>query len=75
MLAKSKRKGERMENLKLNVRALAAIKKISIEDLAREAGLDPSHLKSVSSGRATMTATDIINLSLVTGVSPFNIEH
>lgn len=75
MLAKSKQKGERMENLKLNIRALAANKKVSIEQLAIEAGLDPSHLKSVSSGRATMTATDIINLSLVTGVSPFNIEH
>lgn len=64
-----------MEQIKMNVRALAANRKISIEELARLAGIDPSHLKSVSSGRAVMTGRDLIQLSLATGVSPFNIEY
>lgn len=62
------------EAIKMNVRALAANMKISIEDLAEKADIDAGHLKSVSSGRATMTATDIIKLSRATGVSPFNID-
>lgn len=63
-----------MENVKLNIRALAAMLKISIEELAKRADIDPSHLKSVSSGRATMTARDLIQLSIVTGVSTSNIQ-
>lgn len=64
-----------MEESKWNVRALAANKKISIEELARQADIDPSHLKSVSSGRAVMTARDLIQLSDVTGIPPQNIEY
>lgn len=63
-----------MENVKLNIRALAAMLKISIEELAKRADIDPNHLKSVSSGRTTMTARDLIQLSIVTGVSPSNIQ-
>lgn len=63
-----------MENVKLNIRALAAMLKISIEELAKRADIDPNHLKSVSSGRATMTARDLIQLSIVTGVSTSNIQ-
>ena len=63
-----------MENIKLTVRALAAQMKVSIEELARMAGIDPSHLKSVSAGRATMTATDLMRLSDITGINPKNIE-
>lgn len=48
--------------------------KISIEELAKRADIDPNHLKSVSSGRTTMTARDLIQLSIVTGVSPSNIQ-
>lgn len=62
------------EAIKMNVRALAANKKISIEELAALAGIDAGHLKSVSSGRATMTADDILKLSAATKVSPFNID-
>lgn len=64
-----------MENIKLTVRALAAQMKLSIEALAEKAEIDPSHLKSVSAGRATMTAKDLVQLSKVTGISPFNIEY
>lgn len=64
-----------MENIKLTVRALAAQMKLSIEALAEKADIDPNHLKSVSAGRATMTAKDLVSLSKVTGISPFNIEY
>ena len=63
-----------MENVKLNVRALAAMLKVSIEELAKMADIEPNHLKSVSSGRASMTARDLIQLASVTGVSVHNIE-
>ncbi len=61
-----------MENVKLNIRALAAMKKISINALAVEAGISPDHLQNVSAGRATFTATDLARLVKVTGVP---IEH
>lgn len=63
-----------MENIKLNVRALAAMLKISIEELAKLADIEPNHLKAVSAGRATMTARDLIQLSGITGVSVHNID-
>ena len=51
-----------MENVKLNIRALAALKKISIHELAKQAGIDPAHLANVSVGRATFTARDLAKL-------------
>lgn len=63
-----------MENIRLNVKALAAVMGMSIEQMARECGIKEAHLKSVSSGRATMTAEDLLKLSKFTGVNPFNIE-
>ncbi len=64
-----------MENVKLNVKSLAAMLNITIEELAERAGLSKDHLKSVSSGRAIMTAKDIIRLSEVTGVSVSAIKY
>ena len=63
-----------MEDIKLNVRALAAMQRISIEALAEKAGINPMHLKSVSAGRAKMTAEDLIKLAEATGISPFRID-
>lgn len=63
-----------MENIKLNVRALAAMLKVSIEELAKMADIEPNHLKAVSAGRTTMTARDLIQLSGITGVSVYHIE-
>lgn len=51
-----------MENIRLNIRALAALKKISIPELAKQAGIDPAHLANVSVGRATFTARDLAKL-------------
>ncbi len=60
-------------NVKWTVRVLAAQFQGSIERLAIMADIEPEHLKSVSSGRAAMTGTDLIKLSIATGISPFNI--
>ena len=64
-----------MDTVKLNVRAIAANEKISIEKLAEKCDIEPSHLKSVSSGRTVMTARDLIQLALNTGISPYNIQY
>lgn len=63
-----------MSELKLNIRALAAVMNMSIEQMAKECGISDAHLKSVSSGRAKMTADDLIKLAKFTKVDPFMIE-
>lgn len=63
-----------MDEIKWNVRALAANRKQSIEALADDAGIDPAHLRNVSTGRAVMYARELLALSVLTGVPPFNIE-
>ncbi len=62
-----------MENIILNVRALAAMMKISIEELADRCEIERSHLKQVSAGNVKMTAYDLRQLSKVTGVPADNI--
>ena len=64
-----------MEEVKFTVKALAAIKEVTIEELADMAGISVNHLKKVSSGAVKMTADDLINLSRVTGISPENIRY
>lgn len=61
-------------NIKLNVRAIAANKNLSVEALAETYGLDPVHLRNVSLGRATMTAHELMTLAEAAGVSPYNIR-
>ena len=63
-----------MDEIKWSIRALAANRKQSVEALANEAGIEPTHLRSVSSGRANMSAKELIALAKLTGVHPFNIE-
>lgn len=62
-----------MENIKLNVRALAAMMKMSTEDLANKCEINVNHLKQVSAGNVPMTAYDLKQLSKVTGVPADNI--
>lgn len=64
----------KMNELKMNVRALAALNKESIQQLAERCDIEYNHLRLVSSGDVKMTADDLIKLSKGTGVSPFNIE-
>ena len=61
--------------IKLNVKALAAYMNLTIRELAEKADISPDHLASVSSGRATMTARDLMHLAAVAEVSPYNIEY
>lgn len=62
-----------MENIKLNVRALAAKMGMSIESLAEACGIGKSHLKQVSAGNVEMTAYDLKKLSEITKVPADNI--
>lgn len=62
-----------MEGIKLNVRALAANLKISIEELADRCGIERAHLKQVSAENVAMTAYDLKALSRVTKVPADNI--
>lgn len=62
-----------MDKIRLNVRALAANLKVSIEDLADMCEIDRNHLKQVSAGRVEMTAYDLKQLSKVTKVPVENI--
>ena len=68
------KKGERMDEYTLTVKAIAANMDVTIGELAEKAGIDPSHLYDVSSGRVRMTAEDILKLSAVSGLSPKNID-
>ena len=62
-----------MEDYKLNIKAIAANMNIPIEELAERCGINSSHLKNVSAGRAKMTADDILKLSDYTGIPAKNI--
>ena len=63
-----------MNDVKLNVKALAAMMEMSIEKLAEECDISVSHLKAVSWGRAKMTANDLKRLSEFTHVNIDNIK-
>lgn len=62
-----------MENIKLNIRAIAAVLHISIEELAVKCEINPNHLKQVSAGNVPMTAYDLRKLSEVSKVPAENI--
>lgn len=64
-----------MENVKLNIKALAAMLNMSIPELAEKSGIDYRHLRLVSCGDARMLAEDLMNLSAATGVPPANIDY
>ena len=57
-----------MEGVKLNVKALAAMKGWTVRELAEKADIGYNHLKFVACGRVSMTAKDIQKLSKATGV-------
>ena len=63
-----------MKNIKLNVKALAAMKNMTIKELADACGIEYNHLRLVSCGDATMSGDDLMALSEFTGVMPGNIE-
>ena len=63
-----------MEDVKLNVRALAANMKISIKELAELAEIKPDRLLAISNERVPMYAKELFALSRVTGVPVENIK-
>ena len=60
--------------IKVNVKTLAAYMDLSVSDLARKCNISENHLIAVMSGRAKMTAEDLTKLSFFTKVPIQNIE-
>lgn len=59
----------RTENkMKWSIRAIAAARKQTIADLAKDANLNANHLLQVSAGNTVMTATDLANLCKLTNI-------
>jgi hypothetical protein len=63
-----------MANVKMNVGMLCAYMKMTTEELAKAAHIDPFHLGGVRSGRIKMNADDLIALSDATGIDVRSIE-
>lgn len=63
-----------MDDIMFSVKALAVLKDMTIEQLAKACDISVNHLKAVQVGRATMTGTDLIKLSKFTGVPVENIK-
>ncbi len=63
-----------MEELKFDVKAIAALKKMSIRELADATGLKFNHLREISQGRVKMTLKDAKILSKFSGVPVEQIE-
>lgn len=66
-------KGGAVENIKLNIRAIAAQMGVSIEGLAEMCEINPNHLKQVSAGNVPMSAYDLKQISRVTKIPADNI--
>lgn len=64
-----------MDDIMLNVKALAALMNMTIEELAKACDINPEHLRNVQNKRATMTARDLKQLSDFTKVPPSNIQE
>lgn len=64
-----------MENIKMTVKALAAVHKMTLGELAEACEINANHLKNVSAGRTKLTADDVVKLAEFTGVPPANITE
>lgn len=62
-----------MDNLKINVKAIASMRNQTIAELAKDAGLNDYHLQNVSAGRVKLTLEDAIQLSKLTSIPAENI--
>lgn len=63
-----------MNEMKLNIKAIAAQFGLSIEDMAKKCGIAPNHLKMVSSGYVKMTAEDVERISITFNIPMQNIQ-
>lgn len=66
-------KGQDMDSKK-TIKDICEQMNISIKQLAEKAGIDPGHLKRVSTGRAKMTAKDLLQIALTANISIHEIE-
>lgn len=57
-----------MEELTFNVKALAQIKRMNIEELAVATGINVTHLRNVSAKKTRMTLEDAKKLSSFTNI-------
>jgi antitoxin component HigA of HigAB toxin-antitoxin module len=57
-----------MEELEFTVKAIAALMRINLEELAKQTGISSNHLKEVSAGRVKLTLEDGKKLSKASGV-------
>ena len=65
---------KKMDGIKLSIKALAAVKGMTIKELADASGISQTHLKDISCGRVRMTADDLIKLSKATEIPMENIQ-
>lgn len=63
-----------MKEVQLTVRALAAMMKISLDELADRTGIDRSRMKQISAGNVRMYAYELRSISAVTGIPASNID-
>lgn len=57
-----------MDELRFSVKALAAVRGITLRELAEESHLDYYHLRQISCGRVKMSAGDLVALSKASGI-------
>ena len=57
-----------MNELEFNVKAIAALKKLSIQELAEKTGINYNHLREVSARRVKLNLQDVKILSDFSGV-------
>ncbi len=65
---------EDTKKLIFSVKMLAAYMKVSVPDLAKNAGIDVYHLQQVSYGRVKLSTDDLVKLHNYTGIDVNNIE-
>ena len=64
-----------MEAVRMNIKAICAVKGWNMEKLSSETGISLNHLRYVSSGRSKLNVNDIIRLHKATGVPIENIVY
>lgn len=63
-----------MEGEMLSIKAIAAIKNITISELSEICGIPYERLLNLNLGRGVMTAKELIQISTSTGISPEKIK-
>lgn len=62
-----------MEDIKLNIRAICAMRKITLSEFAKECGITENHMKDLAKGKVRMLAEDFVKIHEFTGIPYENI--